>query len=390
VLAASFDDPASWLARLEPERRLALTSIFNRLCTYGLWCHVRLVLAVAAAEAPVSIGDLDLAVPGRTAAVYFVSAGASALLEALEGSGRFCQATGAGASQHPGQTTLREVSSSDSLHVSIGPGNQFDAHIDHHSPVTAYPPGGLCPNEPTPAAVGHIATELVPEIVREGFDVLGLHIPGPAGFQFFPEPAAPEPEGAPVPEPPGGAPVPSVAGITLRGPRTRPAPPVVPAEARRVSPDVAALPADVAARIEPALEEQVSPEALLPSYVRARRTQARRALELAGPGEEDALRVKRDEAEAEAASYADARTVALDLAGRMEHARQSGDSRVTIDLGERYGPLDAASRRAIAGEIRRIVLILRHHLPHGAQGVRWVLVIFGAGRGRESEVIELP
>jgi hypothetical protein len=82
--------------------------------------------------------------------------------------------------------------------------------------------------------------------------------------------------------------------------------------------------------------------------------------------------------------------VALDLAGRMEHARQSGDSRVTIDLGERYGPLDAASRRAIAGEIRRIALILRHHLPHGAQGVRWVLVIFGAGRGRESEVIELP
>ena len=101
--------------------------------------------------------------------------------------GRFCQATGIGASQHPGQSTLREISGSHSMHISIGPGDQFDVHIDRFSPVVEYPGSSFCPNAPSVAAVGHIGRELVPEKARRGLSVFGLQIPGPPGFQFFPE-----------------------------------------------------------------------------------------------------------------------------------------------------------------------------------------------------------
>lgn len=74
---------------------------------------------------------------------------------------------GIGASQHPHQTTLREVSGSDSLHISVGPGDQFDAHIDKFSPTPEQTGSGFCSNRPSVAAVAHIGRELVPEWVRK-------------------------------------------------------------------------------------------------------------------------------------------------------------------------------------------------------------------------------
>ncbi len=395
VLAASFEDPAAWFAGLDSERRLALVSIFNRMCRFRLWPRVRLVLKVVAGEPPV--GHLFTA-PGRTPSVYFTSRSGGDLRDALMASGRFCLAYGLGASQHAGQPTLREISGSDSLHISIGPGDQFDAHIDRYSPVPTYPGSSFCPNEPTPAALAHIGREVVPEKVRG--------VTGIPGVQVFPEPppAAPVPEGAVAPEPyrsaPGFTPV-GVAGlllggllestrITLHGPRKAPARPLVPAEPERGSPDVVALPPETATRIARALDAQVSREALLPSRARRRLEAARHALDVAGPDEEKVRRAARDEAEAAASSYADAHVVALDLAARMEHARRRGLARVTIELGASYGGIGAASRAAIAGEVRRIALILRNHLPERAAGVRYVLVIFGAGRKRKSAVVELP
>lgn len=399
VIAASFkaEGPATWFERLDPERRLALTSIFNRMCRYGLWCHVRLLLRIEPGEPPISLGGGVFTAPGLTPSIHFTSPDGDALLAALMATGRFCMAYGAGASQHPGQTTLREISGSDSLHVSIGPGNEFDAHIDRYSPVLEHPGSSFCSNDPSPAAVGHIGREVVPEKARK---LLGI-----PGFQIFPEPAppAPVPEGAVGPEPYRSSPAFSLGGavgllidallessrITLHGPRAERPRPLVPAEAKRVNPDVAELTAEVVAPIARALDEQVSREALLPSHARLRREEARRALEVAGPDEEEALRRARDEAEAQAGSYPDAHEVAFDLAARMERARRNGTARVTLSL-ESYGPLDPASRKAITAEVRRIALILRNHLPDRAEGVRYVLVFFGSGKARESEVAELP
>lgn len=412
VLTKSFGaDAATWFDQLDPDNRMALTQIFNRMCRYGLWCHVRWVLKIAPGEAPVLLADRIFNVPGRTPSVYFTSPSGDVHYHALMATGRFCTAYGAGASQHPGQTTLREISGSDSLHISIGPGDHFDAHVDKYSPVPEHPGSSFCSNGPTPAAVGHIGREVVPEKVRE--------ITGIPGVQVFPEPPrpAPVPPGAIAPEPyRSGATLPPffrdllpespLAGIaslligaaleniriTWRGPRKKAAPPLVPFAAKRSPAEAGVLPKDVIDGIRRALDEQVSPQALLPSPVRVRVTEARKAAEMAGPDEEDALRVARVLAENEAANYTDAHDVAFDLAAQMEHARQKGRAWVKLDMNRygRYGGLEGSHRKALVGELRRIALILRNYLPERAAGVNTVVLVFGTDNLAVREEIRLP
>ncbi len=205
VLTKSFKDPARWFGKLDPESRFALTSIFNRMCRYGVWHHVRLVLKIGAGEAPVLFADRIFKVPGRTPSVYFMSLGGDKLIQALMATGRFCMARGIGASQHPGQTTLREISGSDSMHISIGTGDKFDVHIDKYSPVTEHPGSSFCSNRPSVAALAHIGRELVPEIVRKKTSIPGVQL-----FpDFEPTPTVPRPERptrqeADLPPPPVG------------------------------------------------------------------------------------------------------------------------------------------------------------------------------------------
>jgi hypothetical protein len=366
VIAKSFKDPAGWFARLDPESRFALTSIFSRMCQYGVWCHVRLILKIGAGEEPVIIADRFLQVPGRTPSVYFMSLGRNALIDALMATKRFCRAHGLGASQHPGQITLREISKSDSLHISIGPGDKFDAHIDKYSPVTERPDSELCSNFPAVAALTHIGRELLPEWLRR--------VTGIPGMQVFPEPVPPPPGTTPRQE----ADSPPIVGITWHT-RTKPRAP------RVASP---LLSVDVVTRINRAIRE-VSPDALLPSHVRARRAKARWTAETAGPNEEAALRKARDAAEQEASNYPDAQEFALDLAERMEQARRSNAAFVKINLPQ-YGSGDFSSRRAIAGQIRRIALILRNYLPDHAKDVHTIVVIFGSGNFATREELKLP
>ncbi|HEV2667171.1 MAG TPA: hypothetical protein VG324_19780 [Blastocatellia bacterium] len=371
VLVKSFKDPAGWFGKLDPESRIALTSIFNRMCRYGLWPHVRLVLKIDAGEAPVLIADRVFNVPGRTPSVYFMSSAGQALIDALMATGRFCMARGVGASQHPGQTTLREISGSDSLHISVGPGDRFDAHIDKFSPVTEHPGSSFCSNRPSVAALTHIGRELVPEWVRKKTGIPGV--------QVFPEQTFPQP-GPPPPR--QEADIPPIVGVTWRGPRAR----TRPRPSRDASP---LLPVEVVTRIDRAIKEQVSPAALLPSHVRARLARTRWAAETAGPNEEAAARVARDAAEREASNYPDAQEFALDLAERMEQARRSRVAWVKIDFPQ-YGSGDFGSRKAIAGEIRRIALILRNHLPDGAKDLRAIVIIFGSGNFATREEVRLP
>jgi hypothetical protein len=372
VLAKSFKDPAGWFGKLDPERRFALTSIFNRMCRYGVWHHVRLVLKIGAGEAPVLIADRIFQVPGRTPSVYFMSLGGDRLIQTLMATGRFCMARGIGASQHPGQTTLREISGSDSLHISIGPGDKFDVHIDKYSPVTEHPGSSFCSNRPSVAALTHIGRELIPEWIRKKTGIPGV--------QVFPERTPPFPRSEPTSRQEADSP--PIVGITWRGPRTR-TKPRVPREASRL------LSVEAVARIHRAIKEQVSPDALLPSHVRVRRAKARWAAETAGPNEEAALRMARDAAEQEAGNYPDAQEFALDLAERMEQARRSHAAWVRINLPQ-YGSGDLSSRRAIAGQIRRIALVLRNYLPDHAKGVRTIVVIFGSGNFATREEIKLP
>ncbi|MCA9420537.1 MAG: hypothetical protein KC592_05955 [Nitrospira sp.] len=205
VLTKSFKDPAGWFEKLEPDSRFALTSIFNRMCRYGVWCHVRLILKIATGEAPVLIADRIFKVPGRTPSVYFKSLGGDKLIKALMATGRFCMARGIGASQHPGQTTIREISGSDSLHISVGPGDKFDVHIDKYSPVTEHSGSSFCSNRPSVAALAHIGRELAPEIVRKKTGIPGVQLfPNFEPTPTIPRPEPPTRQEADLPPPPVG------------------------------------------------------------------------------------------------------------------------------------------------------------------------------------------
>ena len=392
----------AWFKALGDERRLALQQIFNRLCQYGLLCQVRLVVKVDSGEPPVAFLDRLFDVPGHTPSVYFTSSNVKALPQLLIDTGRFCLAHGPGASQHEGPT-LREISGSDSMHISVEGKDLIEVHIDRYSPVPEHPGSSLCPNEPTPAAGAHIGSELIPEKLRK---FLGL-----PGVQAFPPPAppAPVPEGAVAPEPPRGSGEFSLSGltrfvlrnllggvlessrVTLRGPRRKPKPPLVTPDMKRGSPDAGILSNDVVERIRRAIQEQVSPEALLPSQARVRLTEARKAAMEAGPDEEAALVAVRDKVEGEL-DYADAHDVAFELAVQMEKARRKGLTWVKLDLDRygNYGELDGNARKAVVGEIRRISLILRNYLPDRAAGVNTLVLIFGAENLAVREEIRLP
>jgi len=85
----------------------------------------------------------------------------------------FCVDTDVGGMLHRGSTSVREISTGDSLHLSLGTGNSVSAHIDAISPVDGREAGGRCRYEATRASA-HIGREVVP-----------LAIPG---LQIFPEP----------------------------------------------------------------------------------------------------------------------------------------------------------------------------------------------------------
>jgi hypothetical protein len=146
---------------------------------------------------------------------------------------------------------------------------------------------------------------------------------------------------------------------------------------------------DVVTRIDRAVKERVSPDALLPSHVRVRLARTRKAAETAGPNEEAAARYARDVAEQEAQSYPDAQEFALELAERMEQARRNNVGWLKVVLPQ-YGSGDFGSRRAIAGQIRKIALVLRNYLPERAKGVHTIVMTFGTGNVATREEAKLP
>lgn len=166
-------DAASCFNRLDTSARIALTSLYDRLSQFGLWDHVLYVGGVWTS----GVGGAQFTVKDH---LNFFSS--------LLANARLCVDTAIGGMLHRGSTSVREISTGDSLHLSLSTGNSVSAHIDAISPVAGREIGGRCRYEPT-RALAHIGREVVP-----------LAIPG---FQIFPEPRPPfeRPErGAPPPE----------------------------------------------------------------------------------------------------------------------------------------------------------------------------------------------
>ena len=104
-------------------------------------------------DAPVShrVAALGLASPveadgapvKRGATHHFTTDDPAALLRELEESGRFRRDTRLGAIFHRGKVSLREVSPTHSLHITVGKGNRVSAHIDRYSPLASNQPEQL-------------------------------------------------------------------------------------------------------------------------------------------------------------------------------------------------------------------------------------------------------
>ena len=76
----------------------------------------------------------------RGAAHHFTTDDPVALLRELEESGRFRRDSRLGAMFHRGQVSLREVSPTHSLHITVGKGNRVTAHVDRYSPLATRQP----------------------------------------------------------------------------------------------------------------------------------------------------------------------------------------------------------------------------------------------------------
>jgi HAD superfamily hydrolase (TIGR01490 family) len=112
---------------VRPVRRPDTAPVPNRVAALGL-------------SSPVEVAGEPMR---RGATHHFTTEDPVGLLRELEESGRFRRDTRLGAIFHRGRVSLREVSPTHSLHITIGKGNQVSAHVDRYSPLATKQPEQL-------------------------------------------------------------------------------------------------------------------------------------------------------------------------------------------------------------------------------------------------------
>ena len=139
VLERSWGDAGAFsiYRALSDEARSFLVAWYNRMIGYELWGHVRTVKVIKPGEKPAKLGPIQLHVQGLSQSVVFEVYDGRALRDDMLRSERFGKDVGAQGLLHLGQTSMREwaTQTTDGLHLSIGAGNEADAHIDKKSPT---------------------------------------------------------------------------------------------------------------------------------------------------------------------------------------------------------------------------------------------------------------
>lgn len=160
---------------LEPRQRQNLVNIYNGLKEHGIWDQVKRVVGEKESPEPHAFGG-HFEVAGNSGGIAFEAVDGEALIGKLKDTGFFGEDNKWIAMMHPGQRSLREggTGNATSLHVSVGPGNSFDAHIDKFSP-TRQPEKGATQLDPF-GAIRHHAGEVWPELLRNFLGVPGLGV----------------------------------------------------------------------------------------------------------------------------------------------------------------------------------------------------------------------
>jgi hypothetical protein len=186
VLDASHKDGELFWLLLDRPDRFAVTAIYNRFQRLGLWRHTQRIRKVEKGT-PKWCGFW---VDGDTPTVRFEGDG-DKLLDQVLTHPQVCLDAGIGGSLHQGQHSFREISSDDSLHVSIGEGEKghggfqpaargyFDAHIDRYA-SPSHKSGFACEYDIARTA-RHLGNEAIPGLANKPGGK--VRVPG---LQIFP------------------------------------------------------------------------------------------------------------------------------------------------------------------------------------------------------------
>jgi hypothetical protein len=167
--------PTVW-RDLDQDARTTLMSTYSRLKGWGAWDEVKMVKReLNPTEAHAHVGGAEFEVAGNTGGVVFEAKDAKAFKLALLQTGHFGVDKGVVGALHQGQASTREwTDDPGSLHVSIGPGNDFDTHMDKFSPVKQ-PSRGETQIEPE-KGFDHHRNEVWPEMIRKATGLPGVMV----------------------------------------------------------------------------------------------------------------------------------------------------------------------------------------------------------------------
>jgi len=189
-----------WMALPEGQRSTLLAS-YQEFKRAGVWDQVTQVTGEREKrEAPTKLpGGHEADVAGNSGAIQYKIKDPKAFVNKLVlANPEFGVDGGLMGAMHSGQISIRQAGPPTSLHVSVGPGNSMDAHIDRVNPVDQPKNGQTQMN--FLRGIQHWTREVLPEMIRKN----GGN-GGPAGVIIDPqlsggrrtEPAAPGPEWTP-------------------------------------------------------------------------------------------------------------------------------------------------------------------------------------------------
>ncbi len=104
-------------------------------------------------------------ITSRSRGRHFTVDDPDALVRELEATGRFRHDTRIGRLFHRGKISLREVSPTHSLHITLGHGNRVSAHVDRYSPLAPSQPEEGC-RYSLPRVAAHNAAGIAGDVLR--------------------------------------------------------------------------------------------------------------------------------------------------------------------------------------------------------------------------------
>ncbi len=344
TLKKSFPNPDEFWAKSGNSLRQSLSETYNRLDSMGLWKHISKIAGEH--EAPAKpVKGTNVKVDGATGGLAYEVKDRKAFVDDLLSSKNYGIDPGWATMLHDHMTGLREANApSGSLHISIGPGDRIDTHLDRVTPVDS-------PDAKTKAAKFNPARSIEHHSKEVWSDISRKVLPGVfvgVGPELADVNRSRTPQDRKTTAPPQlkdhdilG----SVNFVFHFGGKTENRSP------HRREQETAMVDAKVMERAVTKGTAQATSADFLPSGVKPK--------------------------DVRAGNYIDPATLASSLAGHI--ARSAFDGRITAEfkMPKEYDQLSAKERKAMAAAIGKMAKAVYAELPAEARSVRSIKVSFG-------------